>query len=145
MVMSPANREARLEQWKQEDEARATEKHGYFSNVGFKVKRWAQCDRNLVINLGLDLQGGIQMVLNFNWQELSDEKIAAYREDPATDSDEEIEALVQEIVYQQLVNRIDEFEAKEPIIQKLGTDQVQIQLPGEKDTDRAIKLVTQAA
>jgi SecD/SecF fusion protein len=145
MVMSDDTRAARLSQWAQEDEVRATEKHGYFDNVAFKVKRWAQCDRNRVINLGLDLQGGIQMVLSFDWRELSEEKIAAYRQDPNTDSDEEIETLVQEIVYQQLVNRIDEFEAKEPVIQKLGTNQIQVQLPGEKDTDRAIKLMTQAA
>ena len=145
MLMSPATRTAHLDKWAQEDETRVTEKHGYFQNLGFKVKRWAECDRNRVINLGLDLQGGIQMVLSFDWKELPEEKIAAYRQDSNTDSDDEIEALVQEIVYQQLVNRIDEFEAKEPIIQKLGTNQIQVQLPGEKDTDRAIKLMTQAA
>lgn len=145
MVMSEATREAKLAQWKQEDEARALEKRSYFKDLGYKVKRWAECDRNRVINLGLDLQGGIQMVLSFDWHELAPEKIEAYRQDPNIKTDEKIEELVQEIVYQQLVNRINKFEAKEPIIQKLGTNQIQVQLPGEKDTDRAIKLMTQAA
>jgi protein-export membrane protein SecD len=145
MLLSPETREAKLAQWKQEDEARAIEKHGYFANVGFKVKRWAECDRNRVINLGLDLQGGIQMVLSFDYKELSEEKLSALREDLGTSSDEEIETMAQEVVYQQLVNRIEKFEAKEPIIQKMGTNQIQVQLPGEKDTDRAIKLMTQAA
>ncbi len=145
MLMSPETREARLAQWKQEDDARAIEKHSYFANVGFKVKRWAECDRNRVINLGLDLQGGIQMVLSFDYKELSEEKLAALRADLGTSSDDEIETMAQEVVYQQLVNRIEKFEAKEPIIQKMGTNQIQVQLPGEKDTDRAIKLMTQAA
>lgn len=145
MLTSNEARAAKLEQWAQEDDARASQKHSYFGDLAFKVKRWAQCDRNLVINLGLDLQGGIQMVLSFDWNELSDEKKAALRQDPNTDTDEEIAAFVQETVFQQLVNRINEFEAKEPIIQKLDTNQVQVQLPGEKNTDRAIKLITTAA
>jgi len=138
-------KETKLAGWAQEDDARALDKHGYFDNLAFKVKRWAQGDRALVINLGLDLQGGIQMVLSFDYKELTDEKLASLREEMGTTSDEEIETMVQEVVYQQLVNRIDQFEAKEPIIQKLGTNQIQVQLPGEKDTDRAIALITTAA
>lgn len=142
MSMSDDSRAAKMAQWAQEDEARALDKHGYFDNLAFQVKRWAQCDRNRVINLGLDLQGGIQMVLSFDWHELSEEKLADFRQHS---TDAEIESMVQEVVYQQLVNRINKFEAKEPTIQKMGTNQIQVQLPGEKDTDRAIKLMTQAA
>lgn len=145
MVLSPEARAEKAAAFKAEDEARALEEHGYFNTLLFKVKRWAQCDPDQVITLGLDLQGGIQMVLSLDWTELPAETIAAYREDPETDSDEEIAALVQEAVYQQLVNRINEFEAKEPIIQKLGDNQIQVQLPGEKDVDRAIALMTRVA
>ena len=144
-VTADETRETKLAQWSQEDDARAIEKHGYFDKLAFKAKRWSQGDRGLVINLGLDLQGGIQMVLSFDYKELSEEKLKSLREELGTSSDEEIETMVQEVVYQQLVNRIDQFEAKEPIIQKMGTNQIQVQLPGEKDTDRAIALITTAA
>lgn len=145
LSLTPGLQDERLAQWSAEDDARAQEQHGYFDNAFFKVKRWAQGDRDQVINLGLDLQGGIQMVVSFDWRELPEERLAEYRQDPNTDTDEEIEALVQETIYQQLVNRINDFEAKEPIIQKLGTNQIQVQLPGEKDTDRAIALIKKTA
>lgn len=144
MVMSDAAKEARTAKWAEEDKVRAGESYGYFTEVFHKVKRWSECDRDQVINLGLDLQGGIQMVVSFDWEKLSEEKIASLRDDEGL-SDSDIAELVQDTIYEQLVNRINEFEAKEPIIQKLGDNQIQAQLPGEKDTDRAVKIMTSAA
>jgi len=144
MLMDQDTRDARIATWEAEDKERAGESHSYFSDVFFKVKRWSQCDRDQVINLGLDLQGGIQMVVSFDWQELDEEKLASFRDDDGL-SDTEIAERVQDTIYEQLVNRINEFEAKEPIIQKLGTDQIQAQLPGEKDTQRAVDLMTKTA
>ncbi|MDQ1257230.1 MAG: hypothetical protein QG656_1833, partial [Candidatus Hydrogenedentes bacterium] len=40
---------------------------------------------------------------------------------------------------------INDFEAKDPIIQAMGANQVQIQLPGERDTKRATDLIMQTA
>ena len=146
MLMSPGAREEATARFKAEDEQRVLEEHGYFDDLAFSIKRWWECHPDQVITLGLDLQGGIQTVLTLNWREDMDKAaLEAYREDPNTDSDDEIEALVQETVYQQLVNRISEFEAKEPIIQKLGSNQIQVQLPGEKNVDRALDLITTAA
>lgn len=145
MMTPDAAKDEKLARWAEIDDQRATEEHGYFDNVFFKVKRWAEGDRNQVINLGLDLQGGIQMVVSFDWRELPQQRIDEYRKDPNTDSDEEIESLVQDTIYSQLVNRINEFEAKEPIIQKLGNNQIQVQLPGEKDTNRAIAIIKKTA
>jgi SecD/SecF fusion protein len=52
---------------------------------------------------------------------------------------------VQESLNQQVVRRVRDFEASEPIIQTLGTNQIQVQLPGEKDVQRAIDLIKKAA
>jgi SecD/SecF fusion protein len=145
MLKSPEARAEATARFKAEDEQRALNEHGYWDNLAFKVKRWAECHPDQVITLGLDLQGGIQMVVSLDWTELPQETIDELRKDPNTDSDEEIAVLVQETVFQQLVNRINEFEAKEPIIQKLGDRQIQVQLPGEKDVDRAMRLIQQVA
>ncbi|MCF6283671.1 MAG: protein translocase subunit SecD [Candidatus Hydrogenedentes bacterium] len=141
---SPEVLEARMAKWEAEDKAWAAESHGYFSELAFSLKRWSQCDRDQVINLGLDLQGGIQMVVSFDWHDLDEERIAALHEEDGL-SDTEIAQLVQDTLYDQLVNRISEFEAKEPVIQKLGTDQIQAQLPGAQNTDRARDLMTKTA
>lgn len=42
-------------------------------------------------------------------------------------------------------NRIDEFGVSEPVIQRQGTDQVVVQLPGVTDPDRAIGLIGKTA
>lgn len=44
-----------------------------------------------------------------------------------------------------LRNRIDQFGVTEPIIVRQGTDEIIIQLPGVKDTKRAMKLIGQTA
>ena len=140
----PGTRQARLEKWKEEDIALAREQPGPFGKMWHQVKRWAEFDRTKVINLGLDLQGGIHMVLSFDWQELPEERIQEYRDDMGYD-ESEIQQEVQDIVLQQIRRRIHDFEAKEPVIQALGDDMIQVQLPGEKDTDRARRLITKTA
>lgn len=143
MMLSEESRQARLAKWQQEDDERAKEKPGYFSGLLAGVKRWAEFDRNKVINLGLDLQGGIHMVIGFDIKDLGEETLASYYERGYKDSD--IEKEIQEQVLQQIERRISDFEAKEPIIQALGSNQVQVQLPGEKDLQRAKRLITRTA
>ena len=132
MTLSPAERESRLEQWDREDLERLREKPGASQRAVNAVQRWSQFDRDMVINLGLDLLGGLHMVIGFD---MTPEAI----ERGLTESD------VQNIILRNVRNRVNEYEAKEPNIQKLGKKQVQIQLAGEKDIQRAKDLIMKTA
>lgn len=144
MLLSEEGRQARLEQWQQEDDELALRRLGYFEESLVGVRRWLQFDRDRVINLGLDLQGGIHMVIGFDINDLSADTLHEYRE-VRRYSDTDIEREIQQIVLQQITRRINEFEAKEPIVQALGTNQIQVQLPGERDLQRAKNLITRTA
>ncbi|HNR32898.1 MAG TPA: hypothetical protein PKI11_18545, partial [Candidatus Hydrogenedentes bacterium] len=154
----PGTRQARLEQWKQEDRDPERRNAGGFKKLWHRVVRWAECDRSMVINLGLDLQGGIHMVVGFHLETLplsdkqelvrkyySDEDVENLSEAELDSRLAEVRPAVQDTILQQIERRINEFEAQEPVIQKLGDDQIQIQLPGEKDVDRAIRLIKRTA
>ncbi|MFA5089521.1 MAG: protein translocase subunit SecD [Candidatus Omnitrophota bacterium] len=81
------------------------------------------------INLGLDLKGGMHLVLKIDTSHLS----AKSKEDAA---DRALEVIR---------NRIDEFGVREPTIQKQGNDQIIVQLPGVTDRARAIELLGRTA
>ncbi|MCH7959557.1 MAG: protein translocase subunit SecD [Candidatus Hydrogenedentes bacterium] len=132
MTLTPAERDAQLLQWDEEDNEWRKEKHSFSERVTKSVRRWSEFDRSRVINLGLDLQGGLHMVLGF---EMTPE---------ATERGLD-EAAIQEIVLQNVRNRINDFEVREPVIQKLGKNQVQIQLPGVKNVQRAKDLIMKTA
>ncbi len=143
LTLSDEARQARLEKWRNEDDEWAKRKHSYTEEMFKTIRRWAEFDRDRVINLGLDLQGGVHMVLRFDINDLEPERIQEYRDRRYSDAD--IEKEVQEIVLQQIRRRVNEFEAKEPVIQALGSNQIQIQLPGEKNVERAKNLVKKTA
>ena len=86
---------------------------------------------NNSIKLGLDLQGGMHLVLEVDdpQGEMSTEE----RSD-AIDRAERI-----------LRTRIDEFGVEEPLIQKIGSDRIIVELPGIDDQDRAKSLIQQSA
>ncbi len=130
--LDEAEQNRRIETWRQQELDLRREGAGVFPRAAHAVKKWAQCDRDMVINLGLDLQGGVLMVLGFD---LTEEMKARKLDDKA----------VQSVVLQNIRNRIEEFEAKEPVIQALGSNQIQIQLPGQKDIQRAKDLITRTA
>jgi len=132
MTLDADERESRKVQWSEEDLERLREGPGEFQKAVYAVQRWSQFDRDRVINLGLDLLGGLHMVIGFD---MTPEAI----ERELTESD------VQNIILRNVLNRANEYGAKEPIIQKLGKNQVQIQLPGEKDIQRAKALIMQTA
>ncbi|NLN92119.1 MAG: protein translocase subunit SecD [Candidatus Hydrogenedens sp.] len=144
MLLSEESRTERLEKWQKEDDELARRQTNYFESLWMGARRWVECDRDKVINLGLDLQGGIHMVIGFDINNLSEEMLDEYRNERRY-SDENIEKEVQQIVLQQITRRINDFEAKEPVIQTLGTNQIQVQLPGEKDVQRAKNLITKTA
>ena len=54
-------REKLMEQWKEEGDQVRPE--GFGANFSFSMKKWWEGDRDKVINLGLDLQGGMFVVL----------------------------------------------------------------------------------
>ncbi len=143
MALSEQAREARMEKWRAEDDQMARIKPSYFQKEFSRWKRWAEFDRTKVINLGLDLQGGIHMVIGFDVKQMPEDKLKQYHDRNMSDND--IEREVQKIVLEQVRTRVDKFEAKEPVIQALGTNQIQIQLPGEKDLQRAKNLITKTA
>ncbi|MFC1566953.1 protein translocase subunit SecD, partial [bacterium] len=83
-----------------------------------------------IVNLGLDLKGGMHLIL-----ELDIDKI---RKDVKLQ-----DALTQAIEIMR--NRIDQFGVSEPHIARQGDRWITVQLPGIKDPDRAIELIGKTA
>jgi protein-export membrane protein SecD len=84
-------------------------------------------DRSL--RMGLDLQGGMHLLLAVDTSDLS--------EDEARDA--------RDRALQVITNRVDQFGVAEPSIQKQGDDRILIQLPGLQDPERAKNLIGQTA
>ncbi|MBU4311280.1 MAG: protein translocase subunit SecD [Candidatus Omnitrophica bacterium] len=81
------------------------------------------------INLGLDLQGGMHLVLKVDTDKIPEDA----REDAPNRALEVIR------------NRIDQFGVREPLIQRQGKNAIVVQLPGVTDRDRAIELIGRTA
>ncbi len=84
---------------------------------------------NKKINLGLDLQGGIHLVLRVDTSKLGEKQ-----KEGATERALEI-----------IRNRIDQFGVKEPVIARQGLDGIVVQLPGVTDRQRAVDLIGKTA
>jgi protein-export membrane protein SecD len=80
------------------------------------------------LHLGLDLVGGMHMVLEVDKSKLTKEE--------AQDATDRALAVIE--------NRIDQFGVYEPVIQKIGGDRILVQLPGV-DRERAKGLIGQVA
>lgn len=130
--LDEAEQQRRIEQWRTEEMELRRDGAGMFTRAMHGVKKWSQFSSDMAINLGLDLQGGVLMVIGFDFNE-------EMKARGMTEAD------VQALVLQRVTNRISEFEATDPLIQSLGTNQVQIQLPGQKDIQRAKDLITRTA
>ncbi len=81
------------------------------------------------INMGLDLQGGMHLILQVDMSKLT----------PNEAKDAPQRAL--EVIR----NRIDQFGVLEPVIQRQGKDRILIQLPGITDRERAKAIVGRTA
>ena len=81
------------------------------------------------VNLGLDLQGGMHIVLEVD--------TSALTEDEAKDAPDRALEIIR--------NRIDQFGVLEPSIQRQGKNHIIVQLPGITDRDRAIEIVGKTA
>ncbi|MBI4343493.1 MAG: protein translocase subunit SecD [Candidatus Omnitrophica bacterium] len=82
------------------------------------------------IGLGLDLQGGMHVVLRVDTSKV-----------PPQARHTDVTAVALEIVR----NRIDQFGVREPLIQRQGMDHILVQLPGVTDRERALNLIGQTA
>lgn len=80
-------------------------------------------------NLGLDLQGGIHLVMEVQLEDLP--------EDEAEDAVDRAQEVIR--------NRVDQFGVTEPIIQRQGRNRIIVELPGVQDVERAKNLVGQTA
>jgi SecD/SecF fusion protein len=85
--------------------------------------------KHKALNLGLDLQGGIHLVMQVDTKGM-DEKAATDAVDRAITV---------------IGNRVNQFGLTEPIVQKQGTDRIIVQLPGERDVERAKQLIGRTA
>jgi len=81
------------------------------------------------INLGLDLRGGMHLLLKVDTSRLKNQA----KEDAA------------ERALEVIRNRIDQFGVREPSIQRQGEDEIVVQLPGITDRERAIDLIGKTA
>jgi len=81
------------------------------------------------INLGLDLKGGMHLLLKVDTSSL-----AGKDKDDAADRAIEV-----------IRNRIDEFGVRETSIAKQGEDEIVVQLPGVTDRDRALEIIGRTA
>src|SRR5580765_7150132 len=85
--------------------------------------------RRGAIHLGLDLQGGMHLVLEVDRSRLN---AAEAKEAP-------------ERAMEIIRNRVDQFGVAEPLIQRQGEDRIVVQLPGLTDRQRAIDLIGKTA
>jgi SecD/SecF fusion protein len=81
------------------------------------------------INLGLDLKGGMHLLLKVDTSHLDDKA-------KADAADRAVEVIR---------NRIDEFGVRETSIQKQGEDEIVVQLPGITDRNRALEIIGKTA
>ncbi len=81
------------------------------------------------LHLGLDLQGGMHMVMEVDKSNLKEEEIKG-----AADRALEV-----------IRNRIDQFGVSEPDIRKQGQDRIMIQLPGVVNRDKAREIIGKTA
>jgi protein-export membrane protein SecD len=85
-----------------------------------------------ILNLGLDLQGGIHLVLELQTDKLPDDKPETVRE--------AVERAV-EIIR----NRVDQYGLAEPLIVTQGEKWIVVQMPGVKDREQAKSLIGRTA
>ncbi len=77
------------------------------------------------INLGLDLQGGMRLVLRANFEKIEEKTKEKLSEKDKSDITQQALELIR--------NRVDRFGVSEPSIRPRGNEAIEIQLPGIKD------------
>lgn len=83
------------------------------------------------LKLGLDLQGGMHLVLELDTKEME------FTSEEAKDAIKRALEIIR--------NRVDQFGVSEPLIQLVGDERIIVELPGVKDEERAKSLVKSTA
>lgn len=125
--LSPERRKALESEWAVRDAETGGE--GLAARVFYSLEKWLRGDPRRVLNLGLDLRGGMHLVLQVETADLTD------------DAKRDAVPRALEIIR----NRVDEFGVAEPSIYPEGRDRIVVQLPGIDDPRRAIDLIGKTA
>jgi preprotein translocase subunit SecD len=80
------------------------------------------------VKLGLDLSGGLSIVLQANFTSLQDKLGRSMNDNDRTDA--------MNRALEVLNSRIDRFGLTEPVIRRQGTDQIYVEIPGTADPER---------
>jgi len=86
--------------------------------------------KSKALNLGLDLQGGIHLVMEVETSDLEE----------GADLDDAVDKAMTVIA-----NRVNQFGLTEPVVQRQGDNRIIIELPGMRDVERAKNLIGQTA
>lgn len=101
---------------------------GYVSINGLKIGEYKVIPVKEGINLGLDLQGGVYVLLE------------AQENEGQTVTNEKMMGAVEVIR-----GRVDELGVAERIIARQGEKRIRVELPGVKDTEKALSIIGQTA
>ena len=111
----------------------AEELANYPTEKRLEIKAMKQL-KSRIINLGLDLQGGMYLVLEPDYEELRK------RSGSVELSQDDVKDAIRRVI-EILQNRIDKFGVAEPNITTQGEDRIVVELPGSKDPDRVQNVV----
>jgi protein-export membrane protein SecD len=104
----------------------------YYSKPQVEREKYVETNPNIlkrIVNLGLDLQGGMRLVLEID----------------RTNIDKEQDKDLQDRAFTVIQNRINGLGVAEPSIQKQGRDRIIVELPGLKDEKRAKDILGRTA
>jgi len=104
-----------------------------------KILKLKNLQQNAV-QLGLDLSGGLSIVLQGDMETLNETFLARYSRDP---TDQERELLFNQTL-EVLNSRVDRFGLTEPVIRKQGSDQIYIEIPGVQDPERIRSIIMES-
>jgi preprotein translocase subunit SecD len=98
-----------------------------------KLKRLQQS----AVQLGLDLSGGLSIVLQGDMEGLDEKFREQYKRSPTADERDMLFGQTLEV----LNNRIDRFGLTEPVIRRQGSDQIYVEVPGAQDPERIRSII----
>lgn len=126
-TLSP-EKQAELNQKWEDNDSYYKEKDA-FAKTGYFFSKWLEGSKQLAINMGLDLRGGMHLVFQIDTSKLSSKA--------KKDVTKKVKAVIE--------RRINQFGVAEPAIYPQGADQIVVQLPGVVDRERAVNLIGKTA
>ena len=109
------------------------------THYGDRILKLKKYQQNAV-QLGLDLSGGLSIVLQGDMEVLNETFLARYQRTP---SDQEREVLYDQTL-EVLNGRVDRFGLTEPVIRRQGTEQIYIEIPGVQDPERIKSIIMES-